>query len=68
MKRPRPASDDDAEADLSLDSELLLHPAERLLEIVAAGRRRAQAAHGVAALIDDPCHQLEHAIERRPRR
>ena len=67
MQGPGPALDDDAKADLFLDPELLLHPAERLLEVVAASRRRAQATHGVAALIDDASHQLEHAIERRPR-
>ena len=67
VEGPGRTLDDDAKADLFLDPELLLHPAERLLEVVATTRRRAQTSHGVPALVDDLAHQLEHAIERRPR-
>ncbi len=68
MQRPRPAFDDHAKLDRLGNAELLLHPAEDLLEIAVGSSRRAQAADGVASLVDDACHQREDAIEPRPRR
>ena len=61
VERPRLPFDDHPEAGRRAEAKLLLHVGERLPQIVRAGARAAESAHGVASLVDDLPHQRADA-------
>ena len=68
VQRPGLAFDDDAIVGVGVlpGRELLVNSREGLLEIVRGAARRSQPADGVAPLLDDPSHQVEHPVDGRP--